>query len=125
MLGIGAVGRPSLLDGVGSGCGVDEEKRRADGVVAEEVVLGLQHALLTRLDRFERRVRAGVKRREVDVAREALYIRAALRPLGLSPERVLNLMPILARHGTGVLTLMRDAAAAHARTIVQGTDDPL
>ncbi len=98
---------------------------QADGVVAEEVVLGLQHALLARLDRFERRVRAGVKRREVDVTREALYIRAALRPLGLSPERVLNLVPTLARHGTGVLTLMRDAAAGHARTIVQGTDDPL
>jgi hypothetical protein len=43
-------------------------------------------------------------------------LRAALRPNGKSPERVLNLMPLLARYGVGVF----DAMLAEARRLLVG-----
>ena len=92
-------------------------------VASPEVIAGLQQDLSRRLERFERRVRAGVKRSESGMMQQAAYLRASLRPQGASPERILNLMPMLARFGTQVLTRMYDAAAAHAQTLVQGTAD--
>ena len=94
----------------------------ADAVVAPEVSTGLARELLHRLDRFDRRVIAGVKRRESELMRQVAHLRAAFRPLGTSPERVLNLLPVLARYGTGVFDLMVAAAAEHARALV-GEDD--
>ncbi|MBY0488975.1 MAG: bacillithiol biosynthesis BshC [Gemmatimonadaceae bacterium] len=88
--------------------------------VAPETVQGLSRDLTHTLDRFERRLLAGVKRRETEAMREVAAVRAALRPNGASPERVLNLMPILVRYGTGVLTAMADAAAEHAAALVHG-----
>lgn len=89
--------------------------------VAEEVVSGLARDLTHRIDRFERRVTAGVKRLEHDAMREVAALRAALRPRGQSPERVLNLMPLLARYGPELLDRMRHAAVPHARQLVSGT----
>jgi bacillithiol biosynthesis cysteine-adding enzyme BshC len=92
-----------------------------DAPVAPETVQGLSRDLTHTLDRFERRLLAGVKRREVEAMREVAAVRAALRPQGASPERVLNLMPTLVRYGTGVLTAMAHAAREHAATLVHGT----
>lgn len=88
--------------------------------VAPETVQGLTRDLTHTLDRFERRLLAGVKRREAEAMREVAAVRAALRPNGASPERVLNLMPLLVRYGTGVLTAMARAAAEHAASLVHG-----
>lgn len=92
-----------------------------DAPVASDVVQGLARDLAHRLDRFERRVLAGVKRQETEVLRDVAALRAALRPHGQSPERVLNLVPLLARFGPGVLRRMSEAAEPHARALVTGT----
>jgi len=91
-----------------------------DAPVPSAVVDGLSRDLMHRLDRFDRRVLAGVKRRETDAMREVSAMRAAVRPMGQSPERVLNLMPMLARYGVGVLNRMMEVARPHAHGLVHG-----
>jgi uncharacterized protein YllA (UPF0747 family) len=86
--------------------------------VSDDVVNGLARDLGHRLDRFERRVLAGVKRRDSEAMREVAVVRAALRPLGQSPERVLNLVPFLVRYGPDLLQQMRAEAEGHARQLV-------
>jgi bacillithiol biosynthesis cysteine-adding enzyme BshC len=95
-----------------------------DAPVVSEAVQGLARDLTHKLDRFERRILAGVKRREVEAMREVAALRAALRPLGSSPERVLNLMPLLVRYGLSILPAMAEAASAHAQSLVHGTVAP-
>jgi bacillithiol biosynthesis cysteine-adding enzyme BshC len=90
--------------------------------LAAEVVDGLTRDLTHRIDRFERRVVAGVKRRETELLTQVAAVRASLRPNGQSPERVLNLMPLLVRYGPRVLSGMREAATAHADALLHGTE---
>jgi bacillithiol biosynthesis cysteine-adding enzyme BshC len=92
----------------------------ADALVPDAVVTGLARDLGHRLDRVERRLVAAVKRRQGETARELAVARAARHPHGTSPERVLSLVPTLARHGLGVLSAMRDEAAVHARALIAG-----
>jgi bacillithiol synthase len=92
----------------------------ADEIVAPTVVEGAGRAILHRLDRLERRLIAGAKRREIGLMRDIAVVRAAVRPMGQSPERVLNLVPALARYGPALLELMRDAARVHASALVSG-----
>ena len=89
-------------------------------LAAGSVVDGLERDLLGRIARFERRLVAGVKRRETALMRDVAHVRGALRPYGKSPERTLNLLPMLARHGTGVLGMLRDAARDHAEALLRG-----
>lgn len=91
-----------------------------DPVVPSNVMDGLVNDLSVRLARFERRVLAGVKRRESDAMRDVALVRAALRPMGQSPERKLNLLPLLARFGPAVLDAMREDARAYAEHLVHG-----
>ena len=91
-----------------------------DPIVSPDVVAGLANALGIRLERFERRVVAGAKRREHVLMRDVAFVRAALRPQGQSPERKLNLVPMLVRFGPAVLDAMRVEAHAHAERLVQG-----
>jgi len=97
---------------------------RDDAIVAPEVMSGVERDVQHKLTRFERRVLAGVKRREEALMRRVAQVRGWIRPHGASPERVLNLMPVLARYGPSVLTRMHEAALEHARTLVQGAADP-
>ena len=99
---------------------VRESAGADDPVVAASVVDGLGKDLAARLERFERRVVAGVKRRETAMLRDVAYVRAALRPNGKSPERQLNLVPLLARFGTAILDAMRTDAHAYAEEFVDG-----
>lgn len=93
-------------------------------LVPSDVLLGLSRDLTHTLDRVERRLVAAVKRRADDMTRDVAVARASRHPLGSSPERVLSLVPVLARHGLGVLSAMRDAAAAHARAVIAGGTPP-
>ena len=93
----------------------------AGAPVSHAVIAGLSRDLTHRIERFEHRVLGGVKRNEVDAMRELAYVRASLRPLGKPPERVLNLVPYLARFGVGVLGLLREASLPHAQMLVHGT----
>lgn len=95
-----------------------------DALVPAEVVSGLSRDLAHKLDRMERRLVAAVKRRTHAVNRDVAVVRASRHPLGRSPERVLSLVPVLARHGLGVLSAMRDAAGVHARSLLVGGTTP-
>lgn len=89
-------------------------------VISGAVIDGLSNDLIWRLQRFERRVLAGVKRREHQLMRDVASVRAALRPRGVSPERCLNLMPMLVRFGPSIFDAMRLDARAYADQLVNG-----
>lgn len=89
-------------------------------IVPEQVVAGLARDVAHRITRVERRLIAAVKRRERDTARAIAVLRAALYPLGSTPERVLSLVPTLARYGMSSLQTMRELAAGHARALIAG-----
>jgi uncharacterized protein YllA (UPF0747 family) len=91
-----------------------------DALVHETVVEGLARDVSHRLTRIERRLLAAVKRRTNDTARDIAVARAAIVPNGSSPERVLSLVPVLARYGLQVLGQMRAKAAEHAHSLVNG-----
>ena len=74
-----------------------------------------------RLGRLERRVIAAAKREQVAAMTDLATVRGALVPSGKPQERMLNLFPILARHGPILLEEVRNAARAHAQDIV-GSD---
>ncbi len=93
---------------------------RTDPIVSSEVVAGLANEIDARLDRFERRILAGVKRRDSALMRDVAFVRAALRPDGHSPERRLNLLPMLARFGPAIFDAMHDEARAYAERLVRG-----
>jgi uncharacterized protein YllA (UPF0747 family) len=95
-----------------------------DGLAPSATVDGTGRALEWRISRLERRINAAVKSRETGLMRDLATVRASLYPAGLRQERALNLLPILARHGTGVLADMRDSAATHARSLLTPATEP-
>jgi uncharacterized protein YllA (UPF0747 family) len=99
---------------------VRESALSDEPLVSEAVVAGFSRDVDARLQRFERRVMASVKRRDVALMREVAAVRAALRPLGDSPERKLTLMPMLARFGPPVFDAMRRDASDYAHHLVEG-----
>lgn len=92
----------------------------AEKLDLERAVQGAAGAMQHRADRLERRLLAAVKRRETSLMLDVATLRAALRPQGKRQERVLNPIPILARQGLSLLLEMRDAARAHAESLVSG-----
>lgn len=90
----------------------------AEPVGLGAAVQGSMHSLQHRVDRLERRLVAGIKRREHQLLRDVAALRAALYPLGTRQERSLNLIPILGRQGLDLLSEMRDAASAHALALI-------
>jgi len=82
-------------------------------LVDRAVTDGTRRAIAHRLDRLERRIAAATKRRETDLVRQIGIARASLFPLDRLQERVLNLMPLLARHGLPVLDAMAVRAREH------------
>jgi len=95
-----------------------------EGLVSANVIAGLERDIAHRLSRFERRLLAGIKRRESELMRQIAVVRASFRPGGSSPERVINLMPILIRYGPSVFAHMHAEALTHARALVHGASAP-
>jgi len=93
---------------------------RADDLVPSSVIDGVGKQIEARFDRLERRVVAGVKRRETHLMRDVAAVRAAIRPDGQSPERRLNLVPMLARFGPAIFVAMRNEARAYVERLVHG-----
>lgn len=81
-------------------------------------VHGSMQSLQRRMDRLERRLVAGIKRREQAQQRDVATLRAAFYPLNMRQERAQNLMPLLTRNGMQLLAQMRDAAVGHARELI-------
>jgi bacillithiol synthase len=100
--------------------GEDSERLRVARAVA-----GAARSLQHRVDRMERRLIAAAKRLEVAQMRDIATLRAALYPRGSRQERMLNLIPILARHGTALLGEMAEAAGPHAMSLVEPSRSPL
>ncbi|HWL41140.1 MAG TPA: bacillithiol biosynthesis BshC [Gemmatimonadaceae bacterium] len=75
---------------------------------------GLRANLMRRLDRFERRLISGAKRRHADVMQEIATARGSLWPFGNPQERVLNFVPFLARYGPALIDDMLSEARQHA-----------
>ncbi|HEU4585030.1 MAG TPA: bacillithiol biosynthesis cysteine-adding enzyme BshC [Gemmatimonadaceae bacterium] len=90
-------------------------------LVPDAVLTGARNSIGHRLDRLERRVVAASKRRHDQLVRDVETARASLYPLGKPQERMLNLMPMLARHGEPLLEAMLEAAREHAASLVEAT----
>jgi uncharacterized protein YllA (UPF0747 family) len=89
-------------------------------LVPDAVVDGARHNIAHRLERLERRVVAAAKRRESATMRDLAIARTSLFPLGKPQERVLNFIPMLARHGEPLLAQMRAHANEHAAFVLSG-----
>jgi bacillithiol biosynthesis cysteine-adding enzyme BshC len=95
----------------------------ADGrspLVPDAVLDGARHNIAHRIERLERRVVAAAKRRETATMRDIDIARTSLFPLGKPQERVLNFIPMLARHGAPLLAQMRARAMEHAQRMLAG-----
>jgi uncharacterized protein YllA (UPF0747 family) len=95
-----------------------------DGLAPSATVDGTGRALEWRISRLERRINAAVKSREAGVMRDIGTVRGSLFPGGVRQERALNILPLLARHGLGLLDEMRDRAAMHARGLMAPSSEP-
>jgi uncharacterized protein YllA (UPF0747 family) len=82
------------------------------------VLEGARGQLAHRIDRLERRLLAAEKRSEAEVAHDLALAAASLFPRGVRQERVLNAVPLLARHGQALVDAMLDQARAHAESLV-------
>ncbi len=83
----------------------------------EAAVQGASQSLQHRVDRLERRLAAAVKRRESKQMRDVITLRGALFPKGVRQERLLNPVPLFARHGLVLLDEMREAARVYADAV--------
>jgi uncharacterized protein YllA (UPF0747 family) len=99
---------------------VDALRRTSQGIVPDPVIGGLERALSHRVDRFERRLLAGVKRREDSAMQKVAAARGALFPHGTRQERKLAFVPFLARYGPALVGRMLEEARVHARALVLG-----
>ena len=89
-------------------------------LVPDAVLDGARHNVAHRIERLERRIVAAAKRREAATMRDIAIARTSLFPLGKPQERVLNFIPMLARHGEPLLAQMRARASEHANFILSG-----
>lgn len=89
-------------------------------LVPDAVLDGARHNIAHRIERLERRVAAAAKRRDEKTMRDIAVARASLYPLGKPQERVLNFIPMLARHGQPLLAQMRARASEHAAFVLSG-----
>jgi hypothetical protein len=90
------------------------------GLVPPAVLEGLRRSLEHRLVRLERRLVAGVKRRETEMMGRIARARGSLYPHGVRQERQLAFIPFLARYGQALVDEMIAAARVHARSLVSG-----
>jgi bacillithiol biosynthesis cysteine-adding enzyme BshC len=89
-------------------------------MVHASTIEGARHQLKFRIDRLERRYRTAALKAESAAVRDLGSIRAALMPEGQRQERVLNPLPLVARHGEELMDLLRAGAATHAAQLLGG-----
>ena len=97
---------------------LDRLRTAAEALVSREVIDGVRRNIEHRIARLERRLAAGVKRRDVDMMTELGTARGALYPHGVRQERKLAWIPMLARYGAPLVDRMIDAARVHARSLM-------
>ena len=87
-------------------------------LVSDEVIAGARAQMKHRVERLERRLRAAAARGEQEAMDDLTGVRAAILPQGVRQERRLNFVPLLARHGDGLLAQLMTGAAVHAGTLI-------
>ena len=90
----------------------------AQAGIGAAVTGGLRANLTRRLDRFERRLIAGAKKKHADIMTEIGTARGSLYPFGKHQERALNFVPLLARYGPALRDEMLEEASRHAMRLV-------
>jgi uncharacterized protein YllA (UPF0747 family) len=90
----------------------------ARDLIPDAVPSGLQRDLSFRIDRFERRVAAAVKRKGTASLRDIAVARASLYPLGKPQERGMSFVALIARYGAELIVSMQRAAREHASRIL-------
>ncbi len=113
----------SRIDAAAATFGAAVEAEAA--LLPPEVVEGTRRQMTWRAERLERRLVAALKRRDVAMRRDVATMAGALFPGGMRQERALNMIPLLARHGMGILDAMRLAARRHAEALVRGAPLPV
>lgn len=103
----------TLIDKLTGATGSVDEAVKSAAPVGESVLTGLQRDLRHRLDRFERRVAAAVKREGTAELRDLEAARASLFPLGKPQERAVSFVALLARYGAELQSQLLAAASAH------------
>lgn len=86
--------------------------------VPAAVLTGAARDVERRLGRLERRIVAAAKREQTGAMTDLASLRAALVPAGKPQERMLNLFPLLARHGPVLFDAVREAAESHAADLI-------
>ena len=89
------------------------------GLVPARSVDAIERAVSWRLDRFDRRLRAGARRRDAALAVDLGSLGGALFPGGARQERMANIIPFLVRYGLSLLEQMLEHARTHARALVR------
>lgn len=98
--------------------------RAADGdLLPARALEGARRGLEHRIERLERRLVAGAKRRETTLMRDVATARGALFPHGARQERRLSFVPFLARYGPSLIEDMIAAARQHAHELIGGVRD--
>ena len=89
-----------------------------DAVLSERTLDGARRGLEHHVERLERRVLAGVKRRDASLMRDIGAVRGSLYPGGVRQERQMSFVPFLAKYGADVVDAMLAAARTHARSLI-------
>lgn len=89
-----------------------------DEHLSPKVIEGLHRDMLHRLERFERRSAAAVKRAGTQALHDIAVARAALYPLGERQERAVNFVALLARYGDEMLTGFKEQTRKHAESLL-------
>jgi len=95
----------------------DLARNDESNLVAPGVVEGLKRNVEQRIERLERRIAAGVKRRGNESLRDAAIARGALYPFGLPQERALNFVPLFARYGDELIAAVEKETRQHAEKL--------
>jgi bacillithiol biosynthesis cysteine-adding enzyme BshC len=96
-----------------------ETLRASDGeLLSPRALEGARRGIEHRIERLERRVLAGVKRRESALMHDIAVVRGSLYPGGVRQERRQAFVPLLAKYGPALVDEMLAAARAHARGLL-------
>lgn len=96
----------------------DTAKKVGSPLLADTIMTGLQRDLNNRVDRFERRAAAAVKRAGTQELSDIQTARGSLFPLGKPQERVVSFTALLARYGNELHEKMLEAARVHVRGLM-------
>lgn len=99
--------------------GLREALTAEAGLLPGRAVDAIERTVEWRLERFNRRLRAAVRKRDTTLTNDLGSLGGALYPGGVRQERMLNLIPFLVRHGAQLLDEMLEQARTHARGLVR------